>query len=62
MSNVGVAFENLKQYDKAIEFHTKDLNISFDLGDRDGEERAKSNLEDARNGIIHQAKLRIGKK
>ena len=47
--NLGNAYESLHQYDKAVEFHTKDLNISRELGDRAGEEHAKRNIEIARN-------------
>ena len=40
-------FGSLGQYDKAIEFHTEQLNISRELGGRAGEERAKTNLASA---------------
>ena len=41
------AFHRLGQYDKAIEFLTKQLNISLELGDRAGEARAYCNLGNA---------------
>ena len=46
---MGMACFRLGQNDKAIEFHTKDLNISREMGDRVWEECAKNNLEAARN-------------
>ena len=53
--NLGAAFCKLGQYEKAIEFHTKSLNVSHELGDRTGEGMALGNLEVARNqmGVIN---------
>merc|ERR1740133_406848 len=45
--NLGNAFHGLGQYSKAVEFHTKHLNISRELGDRDGEGVAYGNLGNA---------------
>ena len=41
---MGIAFRNLGQYDKAVEFSTKYLTISRELGDRVGEGAALGNL------------------
>ena len=41
---MGCALNSLGQFDKAIEFHTKDLNISRELGNRAREGTALGNL------------------
>ena len=42
--NLGIVFSRLGQHNKAVEFHTKSLNISFELGDRSWEGRTYCNL------------------
>ena len=37
-------FHSLGQYEKAVEFHTKDFNMSRELGNRTGEGRSYCNL------------------
>ena len=56
LGNLGAAFGNLGQYDKAIEFLTKELNISRELGDRTGVELAKNNLEIAKRNLKSRKK------
>ena len=51
--SLGNALDDLGQHDKAIEFHTKDLNISRGIGDRAGEGTAYGNLGAAFYGL-HQ--------
>ena len=43
-SNLGNAYYRLGQFDKAIEFHHKHLNIALGVGDRAGEGTAYGNL------------------
>merc|ERR1740133_514822 len=49
--NLGNAFHGLGQYSRAIEFHTKHLNISRELGDRAGQGSAYGNLGNAFAGL-----------
>ena len=42
--NLGDAFASLGDFQKAIEYHTKDLKISKEMADRAGEGRAYFNL------------------
>ena len=52
--NLGGVFGSLGQYDKAVEFHTKHLNISRELGDRVTGECVKRNLKKVeRNAVQH---------
>ena len=55
---VGQCVQKSWQFSKAIEFHTKHLNISRELGDRAGEERAKRRLEVARNAEFAIERIR----
>ena len=48
---MGTAFGSLGHYDKVIEFHTKHLNISRELGDRVGEGTALGNLGTVFSGL-----------
>jgi len=56
--NLGNAFAGLGQYSKAVEFSTKALNISRELGDRAWEGRANRNLEAVRNASVRQGAVR----
>ena len=42
--NLGNTYYKLGQFDKAIEFHHKHLNIVLEVGDRAGEGRSYHNL------------------
>ena len=47
-SGLGIAYGSQGQYGKAIEYHTQDLAIAEEVGDRAGEGRANNNLGIAR--------------
>ena len=51
MRTATYVFDCLGQYSKAVEVHTKDLNVSRELGDRAGEGRAYCNLGAAFNRL-----------
>jgi len=44
---LGNAYQNLGDFNKAIEYHTQHLAIAKEVGDREGEERAYGNLGNA---------------
>jgi tetratricopeptide (TPR) repeat protein len=44
---LGNAYYSLEDYSKAIEYHTQDLTIAKEVGDRAGEGRAYGNLGNA---------------
>ncbi|XP_074632061.1 uncharacterized protein LOC141890475 [Acropora palmata] len=45
--NLGIAYQSLGDYQKAIEYHEKRLKIAKEIGDRAGEGRAYGNLGNA---------------
>ena len=51
LGSLGTAFHSLGQLDKTIEFQTKFLSISRELGDRAGESTALCNLGGAFNSL-----------
>jgi tetratricopeptide (TPR) repeat protein len=49
LNNLGIAYNSLGQYPKAIEFNQQSLAISKEIGDRNGEASSLMNL-----GIAYQ--------
>ena len=45
--NLGIDYHSLGDFQKAIEYHERNLRISNELGDRAGEGRAYGNLGNA---------------
>ena len=43
-ANLGIAYWSLKDYSKAVDYHTQRLAIAKEVGDRSGEGRAYENL------------------
>ena len=43
-SNLGIAYKSQGDYAKAIEYHTQDLEIAKEVGDRAGDGMANGNL------------------
>ena len=43
-STIGNAYVNFKDFQKAIEYHERDLKVSKEVGDRAGEGKAYGNL------------------
>ena len=52
-NNLGVAYKNLGDFQKAIEYHERHLKISKEVGDRAGEGRAYCNLGNAYDILGH---------
>ena len=48
---LGIAYYNLGDFRKAIEYHERHLKISKEVGDRAGEGRAYGNLGNAYNSL-----------
>ena len=49
--NLGNAYDSLGNFQKAMEYHEKDLKIAKEVGDRSGEGRAYGNLGNAYHGL-----------
>jgi tetratricopeptide (TPR) repeat protein len=49
--NLGNAYYSLGNFNKAIEYHTKHLNICIDIGNKSGEGMAYCNLGDAYDSL-----------
>lgn len=47
LGNLGLAYEGLGEYVRAIEYHQQDLRIAREIGDRQGESSALGNLGNA---------------
>jgi len=45
--NIGIVYDSLGDYQKATEYHEKDLKIAQEIGDRAGEGAAYGNLGNA---------------
>merc|ERR1712166_1213966 len=45
--NLGIAYQRLGQFERAVEFHSKDLAIALEVGDRAGEGVTYGNLSTA---------------
>ena len=68
--NLGNAYRSLGNYQKAIEYHEKDLKFAKELDDRAGEGRAYGNLGNAYHSLgnyhkaieYHEKRLNLQKK
>ena len=68
-STIGDAYINFKDFQKAIEYHARDLKISKEVGDRAGEGKAYCNLGNAYHSLgdfqkaieYHERHLKISK-
>jgi tetratricopeptide (TPR) repeat protein len=47
LGNLGIAYDSLGQYERAIDFYEQHLAIAREIGDRAGEGRALGNLGNA---------------
>ena len=69
-STINDAYVNFKDFQKAIEYHERDLEISKELGDRAGEGKAYGNLGNAYHSLgdfqkaveYHERHLETGQK
>ena len=67
--NLGIAYDNLCDFNKAIEHHERDLQIAKEVGDKAGERRAYGNLGNAYHRLsdfhkaieYHECDLKITK-
>ena len=67
--NLGIAYQSLRDFQKAIEYHEKDLKTKIEIGDRAGKGRAYGNLgdtyfslDDFRKAIeCHEKRLKIAR-
>ncbi|WP_204150468.1 tetratricopeptide repeat protein, partial [Leptolyngbya sp. CCY15150] len=51
LGNLGIAYNSLGQYERAIEFHQQYLTIAREIGDRQGEGNTLGNLGIAYNSL-----------
>ncbi len=69
LGNLGVAYDSLGEYQKAIEYYEAALKISREIGDRRGEENSLGNLGNAYESLgeyqkaieYHEAALKISR-